>query len=103
MKPQVGDLLGEPPVALTTESRGDHLGRLFTDLAGHRRLAGRQQAGDVRARWPAPLSLVDRALEPLQHRRGGRAGFYAVTGLERGEKARPLPGVTGDAFLVHLD
>src|SRR6185369_11186993 len=102
VEPQVGDFLDDTPVALTTERRGDHLGRLFTDLPAHVRLARRQQTGDVRSRGLRRLSLLDDALDAFEHGRWSRARIVAGAALERGEKARTLPGVAGHAFLVHL-
>src|SRR5580765_1538438 len=102
VEPQVGDFLDDTPVALTTERCGDHLGRLFTDLPAHVRLARRQQTGDVRSRGLRRLSLLDDALDAFEHGRWSWARIVAGAALERGEKARALPGVAGHAFLVHL-
>src|SRR6516162_7063583 len=102
VEPQVGDFLDDTPVALTTERRGDHLGRLFTDLPTHLRLACRQETGDVRSGGPLRLPLLDDALDPLEHRLRHRAGTLSGATLERREKARALPGMAGDAILVHL-
>src|SRR5262249_44399690 len=103
VEPQVGDFLDDAPIALTAERGGDHLGRLFTDLPAHLRLARRQQAGDARPPGPVGLSLPDGTLEPLEHGRRSRARIGAGAALEGREEARTLPGVTGHALLVDLD
>src|SRR5690348_3508640 len=58
VEPQVGDFLGDAPIALTSERRGDHLDRLFPDLPAPVRLARRQETGDVRSRRPLRLPLL---------------------------------------------
>src|SRR5215470_11843036 len=103
VEPQIGDLLDDAPVALTAERGGDHLGRLLTNLPAHLRLARRHQAGDVRARGPVGLSLLDGPLDALEHGRRRRTRIGAGAALEGREEARALPGVAGDAVLVNLD
>src|SRR5262245_19125435 len=65
VEPQIGDLLGDAPVTFAAERRRDHLRRLLADLPAHLRLAGREEAGDVRSSGPLRLALGDGALEPL--------------------------------------
>src|SRR5262249_16190874 len=78
---------------LTAERGGDHLGRLLTNLPAHLRLARRQQAGDVRARGPVGLSLLDGALDALEHGRRSRARIAARAPLPAPDYSRPLPAL----------
>src|SRR2546427_3446159 len=48
VEPEIGRLLDQAPVALTAERGRDDLGRFLTDLATDRRLAPREEPGDVR-------------------------------------------------------
>src|SRR5262245_17685729 len=95
VKPEVRDFLHDPTVAFTTEGRGDDLGRLLTDLAGDGGFAAREQPGHVRAGRRCGLTRLHDVLETLDHRRPRR------TFLDRGEEARPIPGVTRHALLMH--